>query len=164
MKNNIYIFTISIVLLVVFNSCQKSTQLEPPAQGEWIKGSENKKIKTIEKQFRGFDMAMVETGYRYQTLYWAGQNENWEYAEYQINKIKKAINNGLERRPKRAASAEFFLSESIPAMQSAIKSNNKALFNTQFEQLTKSCNQCHQMENIPSFKVIIPTQKVSPLD
>jgi len=50
-------------------------------------GTEQEKINTIEKQFRGFDNAMVETGYRYQELYWAGQDENWEYADYQLEKI-----------------------------------------------------------------------------
>lgn len=51
-------------------------------QGQWIMGTEQEQLKTIENQFRGFDMAMVETGYRYQELYWAGQDENWPYAEY----------------------------------------------------------------------------------
>ena len=42
---------------------------------------------------------MVETGYRYQELYWAGQDENWEYADYQLEKIKIAIENGLDADP-----------------------------------------------------------------
>lgn len=41
-------------------------------------------------------MPMVEKGYRDQELYWAGQDENWDYADYQIEKIRKAIENGLE--------------------------------------------------------------------
>ncbi len=52
---------------------------------------------------------MVETGYRYQELYWEGQDQNWDYAGYHLNKIKIAIENGLERRPKRAKSTENFL-------------------------------------------------------
>ncbi len=165
MKRRVYNLLSSVFLLSVFlGSCQKDNLVAPPAQGDWIKGSEGKKLKTIEKQFRGFDMAMVETGYRYQTLYWAGQNGNWQYAEYQAGKINKAIVNGLERRPKRSKSANFFLNESLPTLQEAILSKDKAKFNESFGELTKSCNQCHHMENVPSFKVTIPTQKVSPLD
>ena len=82
--------------------------------GDWIKGPEAEQIKTIEKHFRGFDQAMVETGYRYQELYWAGQDTNWEYAKYQLEKIKIAIENGLQRRPLRAKSAEYFLTNVCP--------------------------------------------------
>lgn len=53
-------------------------------------------------------MAIIETGYRYQELYWVGQDESWDYADYQIEKIRKAIENGLECRPKRAKSSEHF--------------------------------------------------------
>jgi len=53
-------------------------------------------------------MAIIETGYRYQELYWVGQDESWDYADYQIEKIRKAIENGLERRHKRAKSSEHF--------------------------------------------------------
>ena len=77
-------WSISIIALLLLWSCGKNQ--EQNAQGKWIKGTEQEKLETIENQFRGFDMAMVETGYRYQELYWAGQDENWEYADYQIEK------------------------------------------------------------------------------
>src|SRR5690606_15846238 len=79
------------------------------------------------KQFRGFDNAMVETGYRYQELYWAGQDENWEYADYQLEKIKIAIENGLERRPKRAKSAEHLLTSVLPEMKKLLQSRNTVI-------------------------------------
>ncbi|OGS64450.1 hypothetical protein [Flavobacterium sp.] len=82
--------TIILILTLGLFSCNQKTDKET-AQGDWIKGTETEQIKTIEKQFRGFDNAMVETGYRYQELYWAGQDQNWEYADYQIEKIKKEI-------------------------------------------------------------------------
>ena len=59
---------IKIVILLfgfLFLGCNQNTKT---AQGEWIRGTENEQIKTIEKQFRGFDNAMVETGYRYKPM------------------------------------------------------------------------------------------------
>jgi hypothetical protein len=82
------IFVISVIFLVACGNNQ-----EQNSQGKWIIGTEEEKLEIIESQFRGFDMAMEETGYRYQELYWAGQNENWEYADYQIEKIRIAIEN-----------------------------------------------------------------------
>ncbi|RTY99501.1 hypothetical protein EKM02_09950 [Flavobacterium sp. RSP49] len=132
-------------------------------QGDWIKGTEAEQIRTIEKQFRGFDYAMLETGYRYQELFWAGQDQNWEYAEYQIDKIETAIKNGLERRPKRAASADHFLTVILPKMKNSIQSKDPVIFNKEFENVTINCNRCHAMENVPFFTIKTPIDRQSPI-
>lgn len=151
------IFTCYLSFLVACDHQQEK------AQGKWIQGTETEKLETIEKQFRGFDMAMVETGYRYNELYWAGEDQNWKYAIYQVNKIKKAISNGLERRPKRAKSAQHFLNEIIPQMRDAIAKKDTAIFNDNFKVLTNACTSCHQMERVPTFLVKKPLNRVSPI-
>lgn len=142
-------------------SCRNNQ--EQNAQGEWIKGTEQEKLETIENQFRGFDMAMQETSYRYQELYWAGQDENWQYAQYQVDKIEKAITNGLQRRPKRAASAQHFLNTVLPNMESAIKSEDTVIFRKSFNTMTINCNSCHAMEKVPYFTVKKPLDRQSPI-
>lgn len=134
-----------------------------PVQGKWIKGTNEEQIKIIENQFRGFDNAMIETGYRYQELYWAGQEQNWDYANYQLNKIETAIKNGLERRPKRAKSAEYFLTYVLPQMKESLDEKDVKIFNKAFETLTTNCNNCHSMEKVPYFSVKIPKHKQSPI-
>lgn len=155
MKLIILLFT-----LLIFSACNQKTE-KNNVQGDWIKGTEQEQIKIIEKQFRGFDNAMVEVGYRYQELYWAGQDENWEYAEYQIEKIKIAIENALERRPKRAKSAEHFINTILPEMKKSVQSNNISLFNKNFQSLTIHCNNCHAMENVSFFNVQVPSVRQS---
>jgi len=161
-KNSLHTvkFLILLVPIAVLFACNNKSEV---SQGDWIKGTELEKIKTIEKQFRGFDNAMVETGYRYQELYWAGQDENWEYADYQLEKIKIAIENGLERRPKRAKSAEHFLNYVLPEMQKSIQSKDTVIFNKGFQTLTINCNSCHAMEKVPFFNVQTPTIRQSPI-
>lgn len=153
-----YILLLSVIAFLL--SC---TQKQETAQGTWITGTEAEQINTIEKQLRGFDNAMVETGYRYQELYWAGQDQNWEYADYQLEKIKLAIENGLQRRPKRAKSAEHFLNDALPQMKKSVQSKDTAVFNQGFKTLTINCNSCHTMEKVPFFNVQIPTQRQSPI-
>lgn len=150
-----------LLFAITVLSLAACSQKEPEAQGEWIKGGQEEQLKTIEKHFRGFDMAMVETGYRYQELFWAGQDGNWEYADYQLGKIKLAVENGLERRPKRAASATQFLNTALPQMQTAINSKDTAIFNSNFKALTVSCNSCHTMEKVPFFTVKAPVTRQS---
>lgn len=70
----------------------------------WLKGSAHSQIDTIARHLRGNDLAMWEVGYRYSELYWAGANENWDLADYQLTKIRLAIDLAIERRPGRKAS------------------------------------------------------------
>ena len=151
-----------ITTLFVLTSC-KSKDTYKPIQGKWIKGTEQEKLHTIESQIRGFDKTMVEVGYRYQELYWAGQDENWEYASYQLQKINKAIKLGLQRRPKRAASAENFLTYVIPEVNKSIKAKNKVDFDKNFKMMRTNCTSCHMAERVPSFTVQIPTDRQSPI-
>lgn len=152
-----------LILSTVFiTSCTTKTEYIP-IEGKWIKGTQTEQLKTIEDQFRGFDKTMVEVDYRYQELYWSGQDENWEYANYQLKKIEKTIKLGLQRRPKRAQSATHFLEYVIPEVNKAIQTENKQLFNTNFEMMRTNCTNCHISERVPTFTVRIPTHRQSPI-
>lgn len=147
----------TLAILIVL-SC-KNNQQEP--KGEWITGNKEEQLKTIEKHFRGFDMAMVEVDYRYQELFWAGKDNNWDYANYQLDKIKLTIENALQRRPKRANSSENFLTNILPEMKKSVDTKDTAIFNKSFEVLTLNCNSCHAAEKVPFFTVKPPLQRFS---
>ncbi|HEY7751083.1 MAG TPA: hypothetical protein VH917_02235, partial [Ignavibacteriaceae bacterium] len=101
--NKIYISVIMIVIILHAGCESKNEKLT------WLSSDEDSAFIQIERHFRGFDMAMKEVGYRYNELYFAGVDENWGYAQYHLEKINTAIENGLEKRPKRAASAKGLL-------------------------------------------------------
>ncbi|HAM97721.1 MAG TPA: hypothetical protein DCQ26_03850 [Marinilabiliales bacterium] len=156
----------AILILLIFvglYACDTGDKSKPSGAEGWLKGDENQKFETIAKQLRGFDMAMVETGYRYQELYWAGKDENWEYAAYQAEKIKVAIENGLERRPKRAASAQNFLNIALPEMGKAIASRDTIQFKQAFTTLTANCIACHVLEKVSFVTVKTPVERQSPV-
>lgn len=129
----------------------------------WLSSNKDSALVQIERQFRGFDMAMKEVGYRYNELYFAGVDENWGYAQYHLEKIKTAIENGLERRPKRAVSAKGFLEYSIPSLTKTIQENNKEKFIKDFEIFRQSCIACHINEKVEFVKVVIPKTRLSPV-
>lgn len=122
-------------------------------EGGWLAGTTDEKLGTVAKQLRGFDMAMVETGYRYNELYWAAQDSNWGYAEYQAQKIRTAIENGLERRPRRAKSAETFLTIVLPTVEQAIKQRDAKLLQERMGPLRSTCNSCHKDEKVEFVQV-----------
>jgi hypothetical protein len=144
-------------------SCSSSENPEAVGFNGWLSGTTNEKLNTVSNHLRGFDMAMAETGYRYVELYWAGVDENWEYAEYQVDKIKLAISNGFERRPLRKESGEHFMNNVLPEMKSAISKKDSSDFFRTFEIMTTNCNACHALENVSFFNIQIPETRQSPV-
>ena len=145
-----YLFPYVSILFLIWLSCSNAGDQSAVGEGGWLSGNSNRKFETVAKHLRGFDMAMVETGHRYAELYWACRDKNWGYAEYQAQKIRLAIENGLERRPKRAASAEPFLKVILPEVEKVIAARDSASFSNLFGALTSACNTCHVAEKVNS--------------
>ncbi|MBI1728034.1 MAG: hypothetical protein HYR50_12280 [Candidatus Rokubacteria bacterium] len=136
-----------------------------PKPGGWLgKLPAEKQIEAIDRQLRGFDMAMFEVNYRYTEMYFGAIEGNWDYALYTGEKIAWAIENGFERRPKRRANAEaIFLKGAYPPVIDAIKKKDPALFKERFDALRAACNACHAAEAVAFIKVGIPAIKQTPL-
>lgn len=132
------------------------------APDTWIRGGVDERFAQVAKHLRGFDVAMVEVGYRYGELYWAGRDGNWEYALYQLGKIETAVANGVERRPKRGASARM-LDGPIQAMRAVLESADRGGFDSAFSTLTSTCNACHAAEQVAFVHVAVPTTRNSPV-
>ena len=151
------------IVAILGLSCGEAQKESGSAEAEWLKGTTEEKFHTVARQLRGFDMAMVETGHRYMELYWAGRDTNWRYAHYQLEKIRVAIQNGLERRPKRAASAETFLTMVLPEVEKAVQARDRDLFWNRFGALTSACNACHVAEKMEFVVVGPPGVRDSPV-
>jgi hypothetical protein len=129
----------------------------------WLAREREEQLVQLERQLRGLDVAMMEVGHRYIDLYWAGEDANWEAAVYELQKLRLAIENGLERRPKRATSARPFLGGPLAAMDEAVEARDPKLFATHFRDLTAGCNACHRLEQVPFFEIRPPESRVSPI-
>jgi cytochrome c556 len=116
----------------------------------------------VAKHLRGFDMAMVEVGHRYAELYWASRDRNWEYAAYQLGKIETAVGNGIERRPRRAASARM-LEGAVTRVREAIDGRDGPALDTAIATLTATCNACHRAERVAFIQVAPPAVRLSPV-
>ena len=134
-----------------------------PVSKSWLRGTTDERFETVTRHLRGLDMAMVEIGYRYQELYWAGVESNWEYADYQLTKLRLSLANALERRPKRRASAEKLFLPLLDDMKRAVVGKERARFEENFARLTAACNSCHSAESVASFRVDVPTERPSPI-
>ncbi len=135
---------------------------EPSPGAQWLlDGTLDERFSRVARHLRGFDMAMVETGYRYSELYWAGRDRNWGYANYQLRKLETAVANGLQRRPARARSAQM-LDGAVSTVRRAIEAQDGTAMDAALEQLTATCNGCHRAEQVPFIQVVPPTIRQSP--
>jgi hypothetical protein len=91
-------------------------------------------------------------GYRYRELHFTSQERNWDYARYHTEKIDLALRLALERRPKRARSAQPFLEEDLPAVFEAIQSRDATRMGRAMERLERACVECHRRENVLYFR------------
>src|SRR3990172_2250468 len=146
---------------LVVSGCRSPRTGSPEAT--WLSREPEEQRVQLERHLRGFELAMVETGHRYIELHWAGRDANWEAAAYQVQKMRLAIENGLERRPKRAASARPFLAGPLVAMEQAVSARDPEDFAACFADLTEGCNPCHAMEKVPFFQVRPPKTRTSPV-
>lgn len=121
---------------------------------------EQARLARVAKHLRGLDVAMIEIGHRYGELYHAIRDENFDYATYQLGKIGTALGLGVERRPRRAASARAF-EAGAAGMQAALDKRSRAEAERAFAELTVACNACHVAERVAFVHVAPPSARTS---
>jgi hypothetical protein len=150
-----------IACAVAFLLAIAACSAEPPeAEGEggaaWLSGTADERFQQVGDQLGGFSQSMLEVGRRYGELHWAVRDGNWEYADYQTEKIGDAIERGIIRRPGRAASArDLFLDGPLPDFQEALASRDGERARRAMTELTAACNACHVAEDM-AFVVVGP--------
>ena len=161
MKQIILIFGVSLFL----TSCNQPHEEKSTKVGldGWLEGNSEEKFEEVAHQLGGFSRTMVEVGYRYSELYWAGIDENWAYADHQIEHIIEAMEDGLNRRPIRVESAKDFMEKTLPYMEELIKNNEKEEFLKGFQVFTSACNACHAKEGESAIMIQIPINRTSPV-
>lgn len=138
---------------------------DPPKAGGWLRQIPlEQQSDAIDRQLRGFDMAMFEVNYRYIEMYFGAMEGNWDYALYTGEKIAWALMNGYQRRPKRQANTEkLFFKGAYPRVLEAIRRKDLAQFKKSFDEMRMTCNACHTAEKVPFIHVGIPSVKQTPL-
>jgi hypothetical protein len=145
-------------ILTIMWSCNSGSEKNLP-DGDWIKGSNADKVEIIERQYDGFSRTMMEVHYRYEELYWAGQDQNWEYANYQLEHIIEAMEKGYERRPEREINSREFLGIPTDIMQQGIDAKDTEQFNKAFIIYNAACKSCHIQEEVSFIQTIIPEHR-----
>ncbi len=129
-----------------------STQTAPQRnQDDWLLNApdDTARFRLLQQYLRGFSMPMWEVGQRYQRVYDALGDKNYDLAAYHWTKIKDAIVLGYTKRPGRRDSAdkEFVNTVYQPTLD-AIKSGDQSKAWNAFATARKACMSCHEKERV----------------
>ena len=98
---------------------------------------------------------------RHLKLWAAGQQRNWPLAAFQLRELRNAFDRIAATIPKYTnidLGPTFIniMDSQVRAVNGAITSQNSALFNTAFADLTGACNSCHEALNLGILVMKVP--------
>ena len=145
---------ISLVIVLTIVSCNSQNDKIQAMQAT---------IDSLQKQLNesykpGFGEFMSGIQTHHAKLWFAGQNQNWPLADFEVHEIQEALEDVQKfcsDRPETKAIG--MINAAIDSVNNAIQQKNQELFKNSFISLTNTCNQCHR-ETDHGFNVVtIPT-------
>jgi len=143
------------ILLIVFYSvaCNQSASNS---------GSLQSRVDSLEKKLAhtykpGFGEFMSNIQIHHAKLWFAGKNQNWELADFEMHEIAETLDAIKEYQTEREESKKVdMLKPSLDAVNDAIQKKDSALFNSSYLLLTNTCNNCHKAVNFGFNVVKVP--------
>ncbi len=118
------------------------------------------KVQELKDKYRpGLGEYMVGIQLHHSKLWFAGINNNWKLAEYEIGEIKESfedIKNVETDRPE--VKTIDMIQPPLDSLAGAITQKNEVAFRQQFELLTATCNKCHRANKFEFNVITIPTE------
>lgn len=106
----------------------------------------------------GFGEFMSNIQVHHIKLWYAGQNENWKLADFEINEIKESL-DGIKKyctdRPE--TNSIGMIEQPLQNVSNAIQQKNTAEFKNSYIIFTATCNSCHQATQHGFNVITIPT-------
>ena len=143
-----------LVLIGLLTACTKSNNGEQALQNQI--DSLKTKLENAYKPGFGDFMGKVQT--RHSKLWFAGVNENWELAEFEMHELKEVIEDIRTVYPNREETQSLPIIEpSLETVNNAIKQRDAEVLKKGYLTLTNACNSCHQATKVEFIKIKTPT-------
>ena len=145
-----------ILLVSLFSICLFACNQQTDTQvlQNRIDSLEQKLADTYKPGFGEF-MSSIQT--HHSKLWFAGQNENWKLADFEVHEIMEAIEDIQKFQTERKESQMIgMINPALDSIYNAIKQQNPSLFISSYILLTNTCNNCHRAANFEFNVVKIP--------
>jgi hypothetical protein len=147
------VFVFLMALIVFLVSCDRSNDRSKELAHE----VEMLKTQLQETYKPGLGELMLTIQVHHAKLWFAGINDNWKLAEFEIHEIREALENIGKFNGKRKEIQN--LSMLYPALDSldiSISNRNAGQFKNSFVGLTNTCNACHRATEFEFNVVTVP--------
>jgi hypothetical protein len=130
-------------------------------------------IATIKGKLPSQSHAMQDVSYHFANLWFAGQHENWDLAEFYWAETLSHLNWAIRIIPLRKDNAgrdvdvkailEGFANGPLKELHDSIAAHDKAAFTDRYRTTLESCYSCHKAADKPFLRPQIPDRPESPL-
>ena len=102
----------------------------------------------------GFGDFMGSIQVHHNKLWFAGQNQNWKLADFEVHELMEAIDDIQKYQTERKESKMIgMILPALDSVNTAIQQKNFALFRSNYILLNNTCNNCHRAADF-EFNVI----------
>ncbi|HEX7413877.1 MAG TPA: hypothetical protein VF411_07500 [Bacteroidia bacterium] len=153
MKN----YIIACIAVALLTSCSNNSK-----QVTTLQHQVNELQKLVDDTYKpGFGETMSRIQMQHAKLWFAGQNQNWKLADFEIKELMESLADIQKYQTERKESEKLsMLNAAIDSVSNAIQQKNPLLFKSSFVLLTNTCNNCHRATNF-EFNVV-KTPETSP--
>lgn len=130
-----------LLFLIILQACTRNSQETGRLQA---------RVDSLQQQLKsaykpGFGEFMSAIQVHHAKLWFAGQAENWELANFEVHEIMESLENIEKYNADRPESAELgMINPAMDSVHQAITQKSATGFVRAFVMLTNSCNQCHR--------------------
>ena len=105
----------------------------------------------------GFGEFMSGIQAHHSKLWFAGQNQNWKLADFEVHEIMEAIEDIQKFQTERKESQMIgMINPALDSINNAIQQENPLLFKSSYTLLTNTFNKCHRAADFEFNEVKIP--------
>ena len=167
---------LGVVLGVVAHSLV--SKAIPPAQAQPARPAVDlnglaAEIETIKGKLPDQAHAMQDVGYHFSNLWFAGQHEHWDLAEFYWLETRSHLQWAVRIIPirKNLAGEDIILKDILEGFENgplkqlhdAIAARDKSAFDKTYRTCVETCYSCHKVSDKPFIRPQIPTQPESPM-
>jgi hypothetical protein len=125
---------------------------QKPISTNWLLDADDdsERFRRLQMYLAGSQVPMWDVSTRYQRIYEAIGDKNYELANYHWEKLIDRLNGALMKRPNRTASAEtYFLDPLNQMFRDVLKTKDDAKIKEAYGTVRASCMGCHAAEKMP---------------
>ena len=148
-----FLYAPLLILFLLF-SCKQTDSREMDLQTQ----IDSLQVKLDNAYTPGFGDFMGSIQNHHNKLWFAGVNENWELAAFEMHELEELFEDIETTYPDREETQSMpLIHPGLNAVNTALNNQNPEEFKQGYITLTNACNRCHQATKHEFIKITVPT-------